>query len=216
LAASLPLATPTTIANGEPAGDTTPPALAPKAMPQLPAPDAASWPRAASAAEAGDALGARLIAERSFHANVSASSPATAQPIGGWSSVVDPPSPAIAVLDAPILRSPHRGPRRRSRPKRAPRRPRPVRRRRRKQTRPARIGRPRPDPARSPSARDAPRASGRASLRQPSPASPPQPPTRRRQRRKRARRPMGPVPTGPPVCRRTAEPTRLNPRLRRR
>jgi hypothetical protein len=106
LAASLPLATPTTIANGEPAGDTNPPALAPKAMPQMPAPEAASRPRAASAAEAGDALGARLIAERSFHANVSASSPATAQPIGGSSSVVDPPSPAIAALDAPDVAVP--------------------------------------------------------------------------------------------------------------
>jgi hypothetical protein len=106
LAASLPLATPTTIANGEPAGDTTPPALAPKAMPQLPAPDAASLPRAASAAEAGDALGARLIGERSFHASAAALSPATAQPIGGSSSVVDPPSPAIAVLDAPDIAVP--------------------------------------------------------------------------------------------------------------
>jgi Flagellar hook-length control protein FliK len=101
LAASLPLATPSTIAKGEPAGDTNPPALAPIAMPQMPAPEAASLPRAASAAEAGAALGARLIGERSFHANVSASNPATAQPIGDSSSVVDPPSPAITALDAP-------------------------------------------------------------------------------------------------------------------
>jgi Flagellar hook-length control protein FliK len=137
LAASLPLAPTTTIANGEPAGDTNPPALAPNATAQGSAPDAASAPRVASAvevadtlearlisersfhasaaasipapdAEAGDALGARLIAERSFHANVSASNPATAQPTGGSSSVVDPPSLAIAALDAPevAVRSP--------------------------------------------------------------------------------------------------------------
>ncbi len=135
LAASLPLATPTTIANGVPAGDTNPPALAPNATAQGPAPDAATAPRVASAveagdtletrlvsersfhasaaasipapaAQAGDALGARLIAERSFHANVSASNPATAQPTGGSSSVVDPTSPAIAALDAPYVAVP--------------------------------------------------------------------------------------------------------------
>jgi hypothetical protein len=100
LAASLPLATPSTIANGEPAGDTNPPALAPSATGQGPAPRAASAPRVASAAEAGDALGARLIAERSFHASAAALNPLTAPPIGGLSSAVEPPSPTLAVLDA--------------------------------------------------------------------------------------------------------------------
>jgi len=100
LAAALPVAAPTTIANGEPAGETNPPALAPKAAEQRPAPGAASAPRVANAAQSGDALGARLVGERSFHASAAASNPATAPPIDGPSSAVQPPAAAIGVLDA--------------------------------------------------------------------------------------------------------------------
>jgi hypothetical protein len=76
LAGSLPLATPTTIASREPAGDTNPRALAPNTTAQGPAPDAAAAPRVASAVEVGDTLEARLISEQSFHASAAASSPA--------------------------------------------------------------------------------------------------------------------------------------------
>ena len=100
LAPALPVAALTTIANEEPAAETDPPALAPKAAAQRPAPDAASPPRVANA-QAGGALGARLIDERSFHVSAAASTPATAPPIDGPSSAAQPPAAAIVVWDAP-------------------------------------------------------------------------------------------------------------------
>jgi hypothetical protein len=89
--AALPVATPPTIANGEPVAGTNPPALAPRTAAQRPAPDASSATRAASAAEAGDALGARPIDERSFHASGAASS----LPTDGPSSADQSPPPAM-------------------------------------------------------------------------------------------------------------------------
>ena len=215
LAASLPVATPSTIANGEPAGDTNPPALAPKAVAQTPARDAASAPRVASAAEAGDALGAKLIRERSFHANISAFNPVTAPPIGGSSSAVEPP--AIAILDAAEAAVPS-PPAAMPRPSQA--------------TAPSPTASPSTSPERNASRADrtppagsgpAPFSAGRArGERQTEPAA-----TIARVAAPAAGRPASrpeasPSPDGSEfgwvraVCRRTADPMRLNPRLRRR
>ena len=99
LASSLTVATSTTIGNGKD-DDVRTPEFAAGATAQIPASDAASTRRVANSAHGGSSPGARLVGERSFHASVAASSPATVAPVGGLSSVTDAPASATEVLDA--------------------------------------------------------------------------------------------------------------------
>ncbi len=99
LASSPTVATSTTIGNGKD-DDVRTPELAAGATAPTPASDAAPPTRVANAAQGGSSIVARLVGERSFHASVAASSPATVAPVGGLSSVTDAPALATEVLDA--------------------------------------------------------------------------------------------------------------------
>ena len=99
LASSLTIAAPTTIGNGK-GDEARTPGLAAGATAQIPASDAASPTRVANPARGGSSIGARLVGERSFHASVAASSPATVAPVVAASSIANPPAPATGVLDA--------------------------------------------------------------------------------------------------------------------
>ena len=99
LASSPTVATSTTIGNGKD-DDVRTPELAAGATAPTPASDAAPPTRVANAAQGGSSIVARLVGERSFHASVAASSPATVAPVGGLSSVTDAPASATEDLDA--------------------------------------------------------------------------------------------------------------------